>query len=138
MLLKNMTLENLFKIFSDKGCSKIFVKSLSANDNSKNQVYLAGNFDLLNVFPFEEIIADSSGDWKKDRFKASLNFSWIKSDGTLSLAPKAQLILYPKYPEIRFSGFLQQSENPPSDLMTIRLIGRLLFMSVTSGKSGAY
>jgi hypothetical protein len=126
-----MTLEHLFKAFSDKGCSKIFIKSLSPNDNSKNQVYLAGSFDILNVFPIKEIIADSSGDWKRDRFKASLNFSWITSDGGLSPAPNSQLILYPKYPEIRFSGFLQKSEKPPSDLMTIRLSGRLLFMAVT-------
>lgn len=127
-----MTLENLFGVFDNYGCQKVFVKSLSPNDNSKNQVYLAGSFDLLNVFPIKEIISDSSGDWERDRFKASLNFSWITDEGNLSPAPKSQLILYPKYPEIRFSGFLQKSENPPSDLMTVRLAGRLLFMSVTN------
>ncbi len=127
-----MTLENLFRVFDNYGCQKVFVKSLSPNDNSKNQVYLAGSFDLLNVFPIKEIISDSSGDWERDRFKASLNFSWITDEGNLSPAPKSQLILYPKYPEIRFSGFLQKSENPPSDLMTVRLAGRLLFMSVTN------
>lgn len=127
-----MNLEKLFKIFKDQGCRTIYVKNLSPNDNSKNQVYLAGNFDLLNIFPFDEIKPDSSGDWKKDRFKATLNFVWVTSDGELSLAPKAQFILYPKYPEIRFSGFLQNCKNGPSDLMTIRLEGRLLFLSVTS------
>ena len=126
-----MTLENLFSIFENNGCQKIFVKSLSPNDNSKNQVYLAGSFDLLNIFPIKEIVSDSSGDWERDRFKASLNFSWITDTGSLSPAPKSQLILYPKYPEIRFSGFLQKSENAPSDLMTIRLAGRLLFLSVS-------
>lgn len=126
-----MTLENLLKVFKNNGCQKVFVKSLSPNDNSKNQVYLAGSFDLLNVFPIKEIVSDSSGDWERDRFKASLDFSWISDDGNLSPAPLAQLILYPKYPEIRFSGFLQKSKNPPSDLMTVRLAGRLLFLSVS-------
>jgi hypothetical protein len=41
-----------------------------------------------------------------------------------------RLILYPKYPEVRFSGFLTNCENPPSDLMTKRLPDRLLFLSV--------
>jgi hypothetical protein len=37
-----MNLKTLLKIFSDKSCNKIYVKRLSANDNSKNQIYLAG------------------------------------------------------------------------------------------------
>src|SRR5690606_4363249 len=41
------------------------------------------------------------------------------------------LILYPKYPEVRFSGFLARCENPPSDLMTQRLADRLLFLSIS-------
>lgn len=127
-----MNLESLLKLFDEKGCKKVYVKNLSPNDNSKNQVYLAGSFDLLNVFPINEIISDSSGNWERDRFKASLNFSWITDEGNFSPAPRAQLILYPKYPEIRFSGFLQKSENAPSDLMTVRLSGRLLFLSVSS------
>lgn len=45
-------------------------------------------------------------------------------------APNAQLILYPKYPEVRFSGFLQKCQNPPSALMTQRLAERLLFFSI--------
>lgn len=62
--------------------------------------------------------------------KASINFSWIAEDGNLYPAPNAQLILYPKYPEVRFSGFLQKCQNPPSALMTQRLADRLLFFSV--------
>ena len=45
-------------------------------------------------------------------------------------APNAQLILDPKYPEVRFSGFLARCQNPPSALMTQRLADRLLFFSV--------
>lgn len=127
-----MNLQNVKKLFSDKGCQKIYVKRLSANDNSKNQVYLAGSFEILNILPISKIIGEEAGDWDRERFKASLNFSWISEEGNIFPAPKAQLILYPKYPEVRFSGFLIQCENPPSELMTRRLPGRLLFLSVTN------
>ncbi|HEY6162744.1 MAG TPA: MvaI/BcnI family restriction endonuclease, partial [Bacteroidia bacterium] len=46
--------------------------------------------------------------------------------------PHSQLILYPKYPEVRFSGFLLGCENAPSDLMTKRIPNRLLFFSVAN------
>ena len=124
-----MDLSQLKTAFKKHGCQKIYAKVLSPNDNSKNQVYLSGSFDILNIFPISEINSDSSGDWKRDRFKASVDFSWIRNDGNLYPAPKSQLILYPKYPEVRFSGFLARCENPPSDLMTIREAGRVLFLS---------
>lgn len=126
-----MNLENLKSLYAINGCKKIYVKRLSPNDNSKNQVYLAGSFDILNVFPISEITTDSSGDWKKERFKAILKFSWLGEDGNLYPAPKSQLILYPKYPEVRFSGFLMKCDNAPSDLMTTRQDGRILFLGVS-------
>lgn len=124
-----MDLSKLKAAFKKYGCQKVYAKILAPNDNSKNQVYLGGSFDILNIFPISEITADKSGDWKRDRFKASLDFSWIRDDGNLYPAPNSQLILYPKYPEVRFSGFLSRCENPPSDLMTIRQAGRILFLS---------
>ncbi len=127
-----MNLQNLKKIFIDHGCQKLYVKKLSANDNSKNQVYLGGSFEILNIFPLSEIKTEEAGDWNRERFKASINFSWINDDGNIYPAPNSQLILYPKYPEVRFSGFLARCENPPSELMTQRLEGRLLFLSVTN------
>lgn len=125
-----MNLQNLKKIFANNGCSQVYIKKLSPNDNSKNQVYFAGSFEVLNILPITEIINEEAGDWEKERFKAKLDFSWLDDDGNLSLAPNSQLILYPKYPEVRFSGFLLGCQNPPSDLMTQRLEGRLLFFSV--------
>jgi hypothetical protein len=126
-----MNLKNLKSLFTNNGCSKIYIKKLSPNDNSKNQVYFGGSFEILNILPISEIKNEEAGDWNKERFKASINFSWIAEDGTISPAPNAQLILYPKYPEVRFSGFLAKCENPPSELMTQRLANRLLFFSVT-------
>lgn len=126
-----MNLQNLKSLFIDYGCTKIYIKKLSPNDNSKNQVYFGGSFEILNILPISEIKNEEAGDWNKERFKASINFSWIGENGNLFPAPNAQLILYPKYPEVRFSGFLQKCQNPPSALMTQRLADRLLFFSVT-------
>lgn len=126
-----MNLQNLKKLFADNGCQYIYVKTLSANDNSKNQVYLGGNFEILNILPISTIRAEEAGKWEKERFKASLTFAWISEDGQIFPAPHAQLILYPKYPEVRFSGFLLKCEKPPSELMTQRLPGRLLLIGVT-------
>lgn len=125
-----MNLQNLKSLFIDNGCTKIYIKKLSPNDNSKNQVYFGGSFEILNILPISEIKNEEAGDWNKERFKASINFSWIAEDGNLFPAPNAQLILYPKYPEVRFSGFLAKCQNPPSALMTQRLADRLLFFSV--------
>lgn len=126
-----MNLSRLKQIMSEHGCRKIYVKKLAPNDNSKNQVYLAGNFDILNILPFNEIYTEPSGDWKRQRFKAKLDFYWIINEGELTYAPNSQLILYPKYPEVRFSGFLKGCKNSPSNLMASRDPKRLLFLSVT-------
>lgn len=125
-----MNLQNLKSQFIEYGCAKIYIKKLSPNDNSKNQVYFGGSFEILNILPISEIKNEEAGDWNKERFKASINFSWITDDGNIYNAPNAQLILYPKYPEVRFSGFLAKCQNPPSALMTKRLEDRLLFFSV--------
>jgi len=126
-----MNLKNLKRLFADNGCQKIYVKKLSPNDNSKNQVYFGGSFEILNILPILEIKTEEAGDWNKERYKASINFSWISKDGNIYPAPNSQLILYPKYPEVRFSGFLAKCENPPSELLTQRLADRLLFFAVS-------
>lgn len=129
-----LSLTTLYSAFKGLGCDRIYVKVLSANDNSKNQVYLGGSFDILNILPIGEVEADDSGDWARSRFKAKLEFYWISDEGTAFHAPNSQLILYPKYPEVRFSGFLKGCENPPSDLMIQRLPERLLFMGTTANR----
>ena len=125
------SLQLLKNAFYDHGVRKLFIKVLSANDNSKNQVYLAGSFDILNILPIKNIVTEEAGDWNRERFKAAVDFSWLTDEGNVSSAPYSQLILYPKYPEVRFSGFLKRSPNAPSALMTQRLHGRLLFIGVT-------
>lgn len=134
-----MNLSNLKSLFADNGCTEIYVKSLAANDNSKNQVYFGGSFEIINVLPITSIETIEAGDWKRERFKAKLDFAWLNDEGKKSVAPNAQLILYPKYPEVRFSGFLLGCQNAPSDLMANRIQDRLLFISVDkSGRTLGY
>lgn len=127
-----MNLKNLKLSLASFGCKKIYIKKLSPNDNSKNQIYFSGSFDILNILPIKEIKTEEAGDWNKERFKASLNFSWLDEDANLFPAPNAQLILYPKYPEVRFSGFLSNCQKSPSELLTNRLANRLLFIAVSN------
>ncbi len=127
-----MNFKTLLQIFSDRSCNRVYAKKLSANDNSKNQVYLGGSFDILNVLPITEIISDDDGDWKRTRFKSKLDFYWINDEATINQAPYSQLILYPKYPEVRFSGFLKAVKDAPSDLMASRIEGRILFLGITN------
>ncbi|ASS50784.1 MAG: hypothetical protein CHH17_19060 [Candidatus Fluviicola riflensis] len=86
---------------------------------------------MLNILPILSIQTVEAGDWKKERFKASINFAWIGEEGSIYPAPQSQLILYLKYPEVRFSGFLAGCKASPSALMTQRLSDRLLFFSVS-------
>lgn len=126
------TLQNLISLMVHHGAQRIYFKRLSPNDNSKNQVYLGGDFSALNIIPHGEIFNDdaSVGGSVRDRGKASLDFFWIDEDGRHQ-APNAGLILYPKYPEVRLSGFLLGCRRAPSGIMTVRDEGRLLLLGIT-------
>lgn len=124
-------LDRLRSVMASAGATRLLIKKLSPNDNSKNQVYLGGNFETLNLLPYKDVYADDSKKGsKRDRFKADLFLGWIGGNGDISEAPNAQLILYPKYPEVRLSGFLAGCEFAPSEMMQSRLEGRLLFLGI--------
>jgi len=138
-----MNLTQLITRFAEKGVRKLYAKPLSENDNSKNQIYFAGAVELLNVFPSQQIMAENSGS-KGPTFKAALHFGWLLENGEIAHAPGAQLIFYPQYPEVRFSGFLRGCAAGPGKLMADRerarsfepeiraqLKGRVLFLGVT-------
>lgn len=127
-----MTLTELKAIFVKIGARKLYAKPLAENDNSKNQVYFGPDFQALNLFPNAGIVPDSSP--KNPIFKAKLHFGWLAANGAVADAPGAQLILYPQYPEVRFSGFLKGCPAPPSSLMAGRLPGRVLFLAVTADR----
>jgi hypothetical protein len=136
----DLSLEELQKLFRRLGATKLVAKPLAENDNSKQQIYLGGNYDVLNVLPFGQVTADNSA--KLPNFKAKLDLSWITNDGTAEIAPHSQLILYPDYPEVRLSGFLMGCKSAPSKNMQPipkenrrpknTWDGRVLFLGTTS------
>jgi MvaI/BcnI restriction endonuclease family protein len=123
-----MKLTQLKAMFVKAGCTKLYAKPLAENDNSKNQVYFGPGFNALNLFPNTGVFPDSSP--KNPIFKAKLQFGWLLQDGQVAKVPSAQLILYPQYPEVRFSGFLKGCKLAPSELMAGRINGRVLFLGV--------
>ena len=126
-------LAKLKKIMEDNGAVRLFLKKLSPNDNSKNQVYLGSDFSTLNIIPNEGVYVDANRKGsKRDRFKADIDFQWVDSAGMSYSAPNAQLILYPKYPEVRMSGFLKACPRAPSEMMRSRLKDRFLFLGITN------
>lgn len=140
-----MNLEKLKKIFKDHGCHRALFKVLAANDNSKNQFYLGGDFSAVSILPCKNIRQEREGELahtnrtKKEIFKADVEFYWLDETGKMSLAPKVQLILYPQYPEVRMSGFLSGCRNAPAELIRIREEGRILFFGIdTSGRIFGY
>lgn len=100
---------------ADQDVRRAIMKRLSENDNSKQQIYLGGSFEALNEIPFRDVKFDNSVN--KPNFKAAVNLSWLDDDRNVSPAPHAQLILYPKYPEVRLSGFLRGCPTAPSRFM---------------------
>jgi MvaI/BcnI restriction endonuclease family len=126
------SLRQLVDLMRKHGAMRIYAKRLAQNDNSKNQVYLGGDFSSLNIIPHGDIFTDdaSAAGSKRDRAKAKLELFWVDAHGKY-LAPDASLILYPKYPEVRMSGFLKGCQNSPSSIMASRDIGRVLFIGTT-------
>lgn len=114
------------------GASRIYAKKLSPNDNSKNQVYLGGDFSALNIIPHGNIYTDDAevAGAVRDRAKAAVDFYWINEAGKYR-APNTSLILYPKYPEVRMSGFLLGCKEAPAAIMRVRDEGRLLILGMT-------
>jgi hypothetical protein len=124
------SLESLARFYAGQGVDRVYVKLLAPNDNSKNQVYFGPGFEALTLFPLGDILpcADSTN----PIFKAAANFLWIGDDLSMVPAPAAQVILYPQYPEIRFSGFLKGADRVQlasiRALMASRKEGRVLFL----------
>lgn len=121
------------------GASRMFFKILSENDNSKQQIYVGGSFEVLQVIPHGDVREEPG--FGRPNYKAPLDFRWIDSQGRVARAEYAQLILYPKYPEVRLSGFLRGCDIAPSRLMAAlpRRAGRVLFLGVSpKGTTYAY
>ena len=115
----------------------MYAKRLSANDDNKNQPYFGTKADGLKVLNFIPVrgIRTHRNTAGTPSFVADMDFSWLGPDGAVYPAPRTKLILYPQYPEVRFSGFLDGSAVPYADLMkydrTSSLPPRILFVGVT-------
>lgn len=127
------TIQDLLAAMRGHGARNVYAKVLAANDNSKQQVYFGGGFAAINIFPHGEITYEDgpAGGAVRARNHATLDFAWLGRDALLP-APDAKLILYPRYPEVRFSGFLRGCAGAPGDLMGVgrRIPGRVLFLGV--------
>lgn len=137
-------LESLKTYLKTLGIRRFFFKKLAENDNAKNQIYLGGSFDVLQVLPFGKIEVEKG--LKRPVYKAPLDFWWINDCGNVAPASGAQLVLYPKYPEVRLSGFLRGCSTAPSgyfkevpkDERTGRPDGRFLILAPLNRKVYAY
>ena len=109
------SIEALASFFRSIGVTRLLSKRLAENDNTKQQIYLGGSFEVLQLLPHKTIRTEALG--KRPNFKAALDFSWVDDEGRVAVAPRAQLILYPDYPEVRLSGFLLGCPTAPSKFM---------------------
>jgi hypothetical protein len=134
--MNQLPLDDIIAAFRRAGVTKLLVKRLAANDNSKQQVYLGGSFDLLNLLPLSGFRAKPS-EGKRAIIHADLSLSWMRDDGTMSPAPHSKVILYPQYPEVRWSGFLLGARGAPTALMNeaARIEGRILFLGVRADRT---
>lgn len=110
------TIRQISQTMQGLGATRILLKPLSNNDNSKQQIYFGGNFEVIQDFPLGEIRADGESS-KGPIFKAPLSLFWITPEGESEEAKGSQIILYPKYPEIRLSGFVRGCSLAPGRLM---------------------
>lgn len=126
-----MDLARLLDLMAHRGVSRVFVKRLASNDNSKQQIYAGPGFAALNIFPNGGITeAPHVVGSVRPRFYSPVAFHWMLPSGELSRAPDAKLILYPRYPEVRLSGFLRGAASAPSEVMSSRQSGRVLLIGI--------
>lgn len=129
--------------FRDLNARRVFFKQLAENDNSKQQIYLGGNFEVLSFFPCGTVTNYPEG--KYPNFKARIELYWVNEEN-IEQASGAQLILYPQYPEVRLSGFLQGCKIAPRYYLQPipaanrkGIDGRVLFFATTGdGKTLAH
>lgn len=130
-----MTPEIMLRVMGSLGASQIMAKPLAPNDNSKNQIYLGGDFGVLQKIPFGALREDTgvAAGSKRARLKAEVGLLWLAADGSLEPASGTNLILYPKYPEVRMSGMLTGLTNrQPASVIASRSSGRWLFLAATN------
>lgn len=129
-----MAPDQLLQAMHDHGAQQMIAKRLAPNDNSKNQFYLGGDYTTIQLLPFGALREDTkvAAGSKRARLKAGVELYWLSATGSLEKAPQANLILYPKYPEVRLSGLVKGLRDPaPAKITIARDGGRWLFLGTT-------
>ena len=127
---RSIKLVEVIRLLQDAGASRIFVKKLASNDNSKNQPYFGSHLTELPFIPTGHTIASNSESGKTSdpkrriKYQVPLTLIWVDTQGHQYPAPRAKLIYYPQYPEVRFSGFLKGSRAQISRWMSPEQQGR--------------
>lgn len=130
-------LSRIIGLMTGHGVDRIFFKPLAPNDNSKNQIYVGGDLASASIFRFDSSDLEYQGDGRRQRAKIKIPYFWMAADGVLSVAKASKLIMYPQYPEVRFSGFLQGCKNAPTCLSR-REEGRVLILGISENFSIGY
>lgn len=143
---EDLTLDRVSSLMREAGCTRLYVKELAANDDSKRQIYLTTDLAAFNMFPnrmednppMPEGMAATQKLQKREganRIFGHLAMSWIGLDRSRCEAGLAKLIYYPQYPEVRLSGFLKGADNVPSMYLREKageqFSNRLLFLGTT-------
>lgn len=111
------SLADLAQIMRRNGAETVIFKMLANNDNSKQQIYFRSDVSILKKLPTGDMYEDGYTEGSGAIFKAPLPLSWIDLSGQKERANGAQFIFYPKYPEVRLSGFLKGCGLAPRHLM---------------------
>ncbi|AZK60938.1 MvaI/BcnI family restriction endonuclease [Pectobacterium versatile] len=112
----SVNFEKICRVMAEMGAERVIIKKLANNDNSKQQIYLGSDYSVIQGLPLGEI-KNAGMSSRGIIFKAPINLFWITPDGEKENAPRSQIILYPKYPEIRLSGTVDKCKISPSHLM---------------------
>ncbi|MFI4940375.1 MAG: hypothetical protein ACHP7O_08570 [Burkholderiales bacterium] len=71
------TLDALLACLEYLGAKRVYCKFLAENDNTKQQIYLGKNFDVLKLLKFGSIRTEPGG--KRPNFKATFFLSALES-----------------------------------------------------------
>lgn len=66
------------------GAKRIFIKPLANNDNSKQQIYLGADFEVIRAIPSGDVYSAGMSS-KGAIFKAPLDLYWIDLKGETDL-----------------------------------------------------
>lgn len=117
-----ITIEQVRTEFVAAGAKTVWAKIMGWNNNSKNQVWLAGDPSDLSFLPLG---APTYAEGKSKKKKAGplvaqipVSWRWIVPGEGYFAAPDTKLCYYPQYPEVRLSGFLRGCRMAPNMLMS--------------------